>query len=37
MGTKKGAADIARLTASRKNVAAWKADILEEGFDLAGL
>lgn len=37
MGTKKGAADIARLTASRKNVAAWKADILEDGFDLAGL
>ena len=37
MGTKKGAAEIARLTASRKNVAAWKADILEDGFDLAGL
>jgi nitrite reductase (NADH) large subunit len=37
MGTKKGAADIARLTAARKNVAAWKADILEDGFDLAGL
>jgi NAD(P)H-nitrite reductase large subunit len=37
MGTKKGAADIARLTASRKNVATWKADILEDGFDLAGL
>lgn len=37
MGTKKGAAEIARLTASRKNVAAWKADILEEGFDLGGI
>ena len=37
MGTKKGAADIARLTASRKNVAALKADILEDGFDFAGL
>ncbi len=37
MGTKRGAADIARLTASRKNVAAWKTDILEDGFDLAGL
>lgn len=37
MGTKKGAADIARLTASRKNVATWKEDILEDGFDLAGL
>jgi nitrite reductase (NADH) large subunit len=37
MGTKKGAVEIARLTASRKNVAAWKADILEDGFDLAGL
>ncbi|HEX2695455.1 MAG TPA: FAD-dependent oxidoreductase, partial [Acidobacteriota bacterium] len=37
MGTKKGAADIARLVASRKNVAVWKADILEDGFDLAGL
>ena len=37
MGTKKGAADIARLTASRKNVAALKADILEDSFDFAGL
>jgi nitrite reductase (NADH) large subunit len=37
MGTKKGAADIARLAASRKNIAARKADILEEGFDLAAL
>ncbi len=37
MGTKKGAADIARLTASRKNVATWKGELLEDGFDLAGL
>ncbi len=37
MGTKKGAADIARLTLSRKNVAAWKGDLLGDGFDLAGL
>lgn len=37
MGTKKGAADIVRLTTSRKDVTACKADILEDGFDLAGL
>ena len=37
MGTKKGAAEIARLTASRKNVAAWKSEILEDGFDFARL
>jgi nitrite reductase (NADH) large subunit len=37
LGTKKGAADISRLTAARANVAAWKADILEDGFDLSGM
>jgi len=37
MGTKRGAAEIGRLTASRKNVAARKAEILEDGFDFAGL
>ncbi len=37
MGTKKGASDIVRLTTSRKNIAAWKADILEDGFNLAEL
>lgn len=37
MGTKKGAADITRLTAARANVAAWKGNILEDGFDLSGI
>ncbi len=37
MGTKRGAAEIGRLAASRKNVAAWKTDILEDDFDFSGL
>ena len=37
MGTKKGAAEIARLAASRMNINPWKKDILEDGFDFSGL
>ncbi len=37
MGTKKGAADIMRLAASRTKIAPWKKEILEDGFDFSGL
>lgn len=37
MGTKIGAAEIAAAVAAGKNVAAWKADILEDGFDFKRL
>ena len=37
MGTKKGAPEIARLAAARKNVAAWKNDLLEDEFELGEL
>ncbi len=37
LGTRKGASDIVRLTALRKNVADVKDDLLKDGFNLAGL
>ncbi len=37
MGTKKGAAEIARLVAASKDVSHVKNELLEEGFDLSGI
>jgi nitrite reductase (NADH) large subunit len=37
MGTSKGAADIVRLAASRTNIAPWKKEILEDGFDFSAV
>jgi nitrite reductase (NADH) large subunit len=37
MGTSKGAADIVRLAASRTNIAPWKKEILEDGFDFSAM
>jgi nitrite reductase (NADH) large subunit len=37
MGTKKGAAEIARAAARRRNVASWKGDLLRDDFDFSVL
>jgi nitrite reductase (NADH) large subunit len=37
MGTKKGAAEIARLVAAAKDVSSVKNELLEEDFDLSGI
>ncbi len=37
MGTRKGAAEIARAAARRKNVASWKDDLLRDDFDFSVL
>jgi nitrite reductase (NADH) large subunit len=37
MGTKKGASEIGRFVALKRDVESWKADILEDTFDFAGI